>query len=745
MACEGRGSLARKLRGVLLVVAGCAVFIAAHAAPAAPAMVDAQRLIHADAEPGQWMSVARTYSEQRYSPLRAVNTGNVAQLGLAWFHDMDTTRGLEATPVVVDGVMYTTGTWSRVYALDAATGKLLWSYDPKVPRAHAVNLCCDVVNRGVAVWNRRIYVGTLDGRLIALDAATGAPVWSVVTVDQSKPYSITGAPRVIDGKVIIGNGGAEFSGVRGYVTAYDAADGRQIWRFYTVPGNPADNADSPALQRAVKTWSKPGWWRLGGGGPVWNDMAYDPALHLLYFGTGNANPWNRYIRNGASGAGDNLYTASIVAVNVETGKYAWHFQTTPGDAWDYDSDEQLVLATLDVGGAPTPVIMQANKNAFFYVLDRRTGAFISGTPFARQNWTKGLDAKTGRPIPLGGDIYHGESGRVTWPAPFGGHNWQGMAYSPQTGLAYIPVQDVPFLYAAQSETDFKPVTPGWGTAMNLAAQALPAGLDPLLQSALYADAVAGKLVAWDPLRRRAAWTVEHALVWNGGTLATAGGLVFQGTAAGNFRAYDATSGTELWRYKLPNGVIAAPMTYTVDGTQYVALMMGWGGSAALAGGMAVKWPGRDFHGYLLVFKLGGAAQLPAPQPFNPGIPDPPKLTATAAQVKAGNRFYNQRCAVCHGVDAVSGSSLPDLRYLPNAMYGKGFEAVVLGGVMANAGMASFADVATRQDIDDVQAYLIKRATETRVSLRQPGWWARIKTLVFRAVAPLANWLNGLLH
>lgn len=727
---------------VLMATAGCAV---AGIVCATPAAVDAQRLIHADADPGQWMSVARTYSEARYSPLKAVNTGNVGRLGLAWFHDMDSRRGLEATPVVVDGVMYTTGTWSRVYALDAATGRLLWQYDPEVPRAHAVNLCCDVVNRGVAVWKGRIYAGTLDGRLIALDAATGAPVWSVVTVDRARPYSITGAPRVIDGKVIIGNGGAEFAGVRGYVTAYDAADGRRVWRFYTVPGDPADNADSPALQRAAGTWSKPGWWRLGGGGPVWNDMAYDPQLHLLYFGTGNATPWNRYIRNGASGAGDNLYTASIVAVNADTGEYVWHFQATPGDAWDYDSDEHLILATLDVGGTPTPVIMQANKNAFFYVLDRRTGAFISGTPFAKQNWTKGLDAKTGRPLPLAGDVYNDASGRMTWPAPFGAHNWQGMSYSPQAGLVYIPVQDVPFLYAAQSETAFEPLTPGWSTAMNLAAQALPAGMDPLLQAALFSNAVAGKLVAWDPVRRRAAWTVEHPLVWNGGTLSTAGGLVFQGTAAGYFVAYDAKTGTELWRYKLPNGVIAAPMAYAIDGTQYIALMMGWGGSAALAGGAAVQVPGRDFRGYLLVFKLDGQARLPPPEPFDPGVPDPPPLTATAAQIKAGNAFYNQRCAVCHGANAVSGSALPDLRYVPKSMYGKGFEAVVLSGVLANAGMASFAPVATREDVENVQAYLIKRATETRASLQQPGWWTQAKRFIYRLVAPLLNWVNDVLH
>jgi len=550
------------LRKRLLAAAGFCLVLGAHAA--GPITVNATTLTQADTHPDVWMSVARTYSEQRYSPLDQINAGNVDKLGLAWSQDMDSRRGLEATPLVVNGVVYTTGTWSRVYALDAKTGKLLWSYGPKVPRAHAVELCCDVVNRGVALWQGRVFFGTLDGRLIALDAKTGKLNWSVVTVDQSKPYSITAAPRVIGGKVLIGNGGAEFAGVRGYLSAYDANDGHMLWRFYTVPGNHADNNNSPALA-AVKTWSKAGWWRLGGGGPVWNDLAYDPKLNLLYFGTGNAIPWNRYVRNAEDVSGDDLYTASIMAINPDTGQYVWHFQTTPGDAWDYDSDEHLILADIKIDGTKQSVIMQANKNGFFYVLDRNTGDFISGNNFAEQNWAKGLDPKTGRPIPEQSP-YDGGQGKLTWPSPFGAHNWQGGSFSPKTGLVYIPANDVPFLYQAEQQK-FKAPETGWDTGLNLAAGALPPGMDPLLQTALIQSAIAGKLIAWDPAKQRAAWTVNYPMPWNGGTLATAGNLVFQGTADGRFVAYNAGNGDVLWQHKLPNGIIAAPITYRLDGQQ----------------------------------------------------------------------------------------------------------------------------------------------------------------------------------
>jgi quinohemoprotein ethanol dehydrogenase len=690
---------------------------------------------------GDWPSVANGPYEQRYSALDQINAGNVARLGLAWFYDMDSTRGLEATPVVVGDTLYTTGTWSRVYALDAVSGQLKWSYDPQVPRRVGAWACCDVVNRGVAVDAGKVFLGTLDGRLIALDADSGRVRWSVQTTPTDRPYTITMAPRVIEGKVLIGNGGAEYAGVRGYLSAYDENDGHLVWRFYTVPGDAADASDPQALERAAKTWPDPRWLPMGVGGTVWNAIAYDPQLRLVYFGTGNANPWNRFVRNGTQGQSDsdNLYSACILAVHLDDGRYAWHFQTTPGDAWDYDAAEHLVLADLSINGQARKVILQANKNGFFYVLDRANGQFISAGAFADQNWARGVDPQTGRPQ-LAQSPYDGAGGRIVRPAPFGAHNWQDMSFSPDTGLVYIPAASVPFLYAPQE--DFSPLIGAWDTGLNLAAQAAPADLDPLLLQALVRNATSGALVAWDPAAQRPRWQVAQPMPWNGGTLVTRGGLVFQGTADGYLRAYDARSGAQRWEYRLPNGVIAAPMTYQIGGVQYLAVMMGWGGAFALAGGEAALVPGRDYRGYLLVFKLDGQATLPPPRPLERGLPDPPPSTADAATVALGNRLYNQHCGVCHGANAVSGSALPDLRYLPRAAHAV-LPSIVLGGALQAAGMPNFSKQLDPAQVAAIDAYLIERARATRASLTQPGWWAQVKEWIYRAVAPLLNWWTGM--
>lgn len=688
-----------------------------------------------------WPSVANGPYEQRYSALDQIDAGNVSRLGLAWYYDMESTRGLEATPVVVGDTLYTTSTWSRVYALDAVSGRLKWRYDPQVPRRVGAWACCDVVNRGVAVDAGKVFVGTLDGRLIALDAQTGGLLWSVQTTPTDRPYTITMAPRVIEGKVLIGNGGAEYAGVRGTLSAYDENDGHLLWRFYTVPGDAPDASDPQALARAAQTWPDPRWLPMGVGGTVWNAIAYDPQLRLVYFGTGNANPWNRYLRNGAGSDkdSDNLYSACILAVHLDDGRYAWHFQTTPGDAWDYDAAEHLVLADLVIDGQPRKVILQANKNGFFYVLDRATGQFISAAAFADQNWARGIDPKTGRPQ-LAQTPYDGAQGRIVRPAPFGAHNWQDMSYSPDTGLVYIPAASVPFLYTPEKE--FSPLIGAWDTGLNLAAQAAPADMDPLLLKALVKDAVHGALVAWDPVAQRAAWRVEQPMIWNGGTLATRGGLVFQGTADGFLRAYDARSGAQRWEYRLPNGVIAPPMTYEIGGVQYLAVMMGWGGAFALAGGEAAKVPDRDYRGHLLVFKLDGQATLPPPQARELGVPDPPPSTASAAEIAEGSRLFNQHCGVCHGANAVSGSALPDLRYLSKAQHGM-LRAIVLGGALENAGMPNFSRQLDATQVAAIDAYLIARAQTTRAALTQPGWWARVKAWGYRLIAPLLNWLNAL--
>lgn len=400
------------LTGVTLLLA-----VFGSAAQVDVAQVDGPRIMAADTEPGNWMSHGRTYDEQRYSPLDSINTQNVAQLGMAWTTKLDIDSGTEATPLVVDGVMYTTGAFSIVYALNAATGDMLWKYDPKVPAENLGQGCCGPVNRGVALWQGKVYVGSFDGRLIALDAVTGQPVWSVDTIiNRSKSYTITGAPRIVKGKVLIGNGGAEF-GVRGYVTAYDAETGKQVWRFYTVPGDPALPAETPALARAMKTWDGDGWVKWGGGGTVWDSMAYDPQLDLLYVGTGNGSPWNYQFRS--NGKGDNLYVSSILALRPDTGEYVWHYQVTPQDQWDFTATQHMILADIKIDGRVRKVIMQAPKNGFFYVLDRASGALLSANNFVPVNWASGIDLQTGRPIFTGAADYAKEP-KVVQPSFLGG-------------------------------------------------------------------------------------------------------------------------------------------------------------------------------------------------------------------------------------------------------------------------------------------------------------------------------------
>jgi quinohemoprotein ethanol dehydrogenase len=458
----------------------------------APGAVNGKTLLEASANTEDWLSYGRTYDEQRYSPLEKINIGTVKDLGLAWFADLETARGQEATPIVIDGKIYITTAWSKVKAYDGVSGKLLWEYDPKVPGETGAKACCDVVNRGVAAWGNRLYLGTLDGRLVALDRDTGKEVWSKITVDQSKPYTITGAPRVIDGKVIIGNGGAEL-GVRGYVAAYSADDGEEIWRFYTVPDAPGKN-DDKHLKAAEDSW-KGEYWKLGGGGTVWDAMAYDPELDLLYIGVGNGSPWNQAYRS--PGGGDNLYLSSIVAIRPKTGEYVWHYQTTPGETWDYTATQHIMLADLEVAGVKRKVLMQAPKNGFFYVLDRATGKLISANNYAPVNWASGIDMKSGRPIE-NPDARFDKTGKpfVVMPGPGGAHNWQPMAFDQKSGLVYIPVQEAAFPYIP--EANWKSSKIGYNTGVDFAAGAMPA--DPKIRGGAMAGTT-GALVAWDMERR----------------------------------------------------------------------------------------------------------------------------------------------------------------------------------------------------------------------------------------------------
>ncbi|OYW47262.1 MAG: PQQ-dependent dehydrogenase, methanol/ethanol family [Sphingomonadales bacterium 32-68-7] len=671
--------------------------------------IDAAQLAAAAADPANWLTYGRDYAEQRFSPLDQIDAGNVDGLGLAWFADLDTARGQEGTPLVIDGKIYITTAWSKVKAYDAASGAPLWQYDPKVPGETGPKACCDVVNRGLAAWGDKLYLGTLDGRLVALDRATGKQAWSVVTVDQAQSYTITGAPRVIDGKVIIGNSGAEF-GVRGYVTAYDAESGKQLWRFYTVPGAPEEAADEPAyLKKARATWNGE-FWKLGGGGTVWDAMAYDPELDLLYIGVGNGSPWNQAYRS--PGGGDNLYLSSIVAIRPETGEYVWHYQETPGETWDFTATQHIILAELEIGGTMRKVLMQAPKNGFFYVLDRATGELISAKNYVPQNWTSGIDMTTGRPIvrpearfDLTGQPFVGS------PGAGGGHSWHPMAFNPAEGLVYIPAIEAAFPYFP--EAGWKPdPNRGMNTGIDLSAGSMPA--DAAVRAGA-AAATKGALIAWDPVTQTERWRVPYPGPWNGGVLATGGGLVFQGNGMGNLVAYTARDGKELWRFAAQTGIIAPPITYSVAGEQYVAVLAGWGGVWPLSpGGILSEQAGPMPNvSRLLVFKLGGSAKLPPAPPLNRRPLDPPPFRGTAAQVASGGYDFGRYCSQCHNDAAMGSTVLPDLRRSAALESESGWRAIVHDGALKDNGMVGFAPSLSRARVEAVRQYVIKRANEDK--------------------------------
>ena len=679
--------------------------------------ISAERLLGAQADDANWITYGRNYEEQRFSPLGQINTENVGELGLAWSADMDTARGQESTPLVIDGVMYFTTAWSKVKAYNAATGEEIWTYDPEVPGETGVKACCDVVNRGLAAWGDALFLGTLDGRLVKLDRETGKVEWEKVTVDQSKSYTITGAPRVIDGKVLIGSGGAEF-GVRGYFAAYDADSGEELWRFYTVPGGDEDANSPEYLRKAAETWSgdvlgsESG---IGGGGTVWDAMAYDPELGLLYVGVGNGSPWNRAYRSpgeDGTGEGDNLYLSSIVAVRPETGEYVWHYQTTPGETWDYTATQHIMLADLEIDGKPRKVLMQAPKNGFFYVLDRETGEFISGDPYVTLNWATGID-ENGRPIenPETRIDKTGKPAMVT-PGALGGHNWHPMAFHPGEGLVYIPAFEAAMMYAP--EADWKPdVNRGFNVGFDLAAGDLPP--DEGFRREV-AGTLRGMLVAWDPVKGEPRWTVEHPGPWNGGLLATAGGLVFQGTAGSEFNAYNAATGDKLWSFPAQTGVVAPPITYTVDGEQYVAVLAGWGGAYALSVDgelMKRKAPVRNVS-RMLVFKLGGTSALPEVQDMAAVPLDPPPSRASADVIAAGGKSYARYCAVCHAPGAVGSTVLPDLRRSGTLENKAAWLSIVHDGALQDNGMASFKGSLTKEQIDAIREWIIFRANQDKV-------------------------------
>lgn len=650
------------------------------------------------AKTGDWPAYGLDYAETRHSKLTEINASTVKKLGLVWSYNLESTRGVEATPLVVDGIMYVSAAWSVVHAVDVRTGKKIWTYDPKVPREMGFKGCCDVVNRGVALYKGKVFVGTFDGRLVALDAATGKTVWTKDTIeDHSHSYTVTGAPRVIKGKVIIGNGGAEY-GVRGYITAYDAESGEQKWRWYTVPGDPDQPFENDAMAKAAKTWDPAGkWWVNGGGGTAWNSMTYDPELNLMYVGTGNGSPWNHRKRSPAGG--DNLYLASIVALNPDTGEYVWHYQETPGDNWDYTSVQDMILTDLTLAGKKRKVILHAPKNGFFFVIDRTNGKFISAKPFTEVNWATGYD-KNGRPIET--PEARSREAFDSVPGPFGGHNWHAMSFNPKTGLAYFPVQNVPLNLAEDSTWQHNANVPGqpqsgtgWNTGM-------------LINTQQPKSKAFGRLVAWDPVKQKEVWRQEYTAPWNGGTLTTAGNLVFAGTADGRFAAYSADKGEKLWEAPIGTGIIAPPVTYQVDGRQYVSIAVGWGGVF----GLSARATDKQDHGRVYTFAIGGTTPLPEAQPYAMG-----ELISGVkydpAHIPAGTKLYISNCVFCHGVPGVDkGGNIPNLGYVPSKDI-ENLADMLFNGPFVKKGMPDFTGKLSADEVEKIKAFIQGTADAVR--------------------------------
>ena len=638
-----------------------------------------------------WPSHGLDYAESRFSRLGQINADNVRALGLVWSYDLESTRGVEATPLVVDGIMYVTASWSVVHAVDVRSGKRLWTYDPKVPKEAGYRGCCDVVNRGVALHRGKVFVGTYDGRLVALDAASGTVAWEKDTiVDRTRSYTITGAPRVFKGKVIIGNGGAEY-GVRGYITAYDAETGAQRWRWFTVPGDPGKPFEDESMARAAKTWDPSGrYWEAGGGGTAWDTMAFDPDLNLMYVGTGNGSPWARSRRS--PGGGDNLYLASIVALNPDTGKYVWHYQETPGDNWDFTSSQPMILADLKIGGQTRKVILHAPKNGFFFVIDRASGKLISARNFVDVNWASGY-GKDGRPIETP-DARVVDRSREIIPSPYGARNWHPMSFNPQTGLVYMPVQGVPVGLMDNRNWKMNANTPGephgglgWNLGMYLNAE--PPKSKPF-----------GRLVAWDPVRQQEAWRQEHVAPWNGGTLSTAGNLVFQGTADGRFVAYNATTGEKRWEAATGTGVVAGPVTYLVDGKQYVSVAVGWGGVY----GIMHRATDRQGPGTVYTFAVGSAAPAPEFVAYQQGALVQ-GVKYDPAHVQEGTLLYVSNCVFCHGVPGVDrGGNVKNLGYSTSAVI-TGLDQWVFKGPAVATGMPDFTGKLSADQVEKIKAFI----------------------------------------
>ena len=649
----------------------------------------------------EWLTYGRNHNEQRFSPLDQVSSENVSNLKLDWYLDLPDAVGLVATPLVADGIIYFVCSRNIARAVDAKTDKLLWKYDPNKPALPEPRMRIAFLhgNRGMAMWGNKVYFATVDGRLIALEARTGTHVWTTATIEPSQAMYITGAPKAFRGKVLIGNGGAEHGPSRGYVTAYDAETGKEAWRFYIVPGNPSDGFENAAMEMAAKTWSGE-WWKFGGGGNVWHGMTYDPEFNAVYVGTGNGSPWNRKIRS--PGGGDNLFLSSVLALDADTGAYRWHYQTTHGETWDFNSSMDMVLADLHINGRDVKALLHAPKNGFFYVLDRRDGSLISAEPFVDVNWASHVDLKTGRPVEMPGVRYTDGGPVEVTPGPPGGHNWPPMSFNPEHGLVYIPTFHETFSYSDEAIDLASWESPKWQTPV----PARGFGVD--IKQVFPADQTPpGSLQAWDPVRQQRIWQVPLSVAWSPGTLTTGGDLVFQGTVEGELKAYHAATGETLWSWQLGLGVSAPPITYAIGGRQYITLLVGWGSTPATSGGTDNYQLGWRFGRHprrLFAFSLEGNESMPetfAPEP--PISLDDPDFELDDELVKLGSEVFGN-CRMCHGGGALSGGGAPDLRASPMMLA----DAVVRKGTLIERGMPAFSDLSDLQ-MKALQHYIRNQA------------------------------------
>ena len=651
----------------------------------------------APAEGRDWFSFGGNDNEQHYSPLVQINTGNVATLGLAWSYDIDTFDAY-TQPLEVNGVIYFAVGLSVIHALDARTGKLLWQYDPKVAEAPEAQwrMRAGWGIRGIAYRDGKIFTATREGRLIAVDARTGHLVWSVQTLDEPASYGayITGPPFVAGDKVVIGFGGADYSTVRGYVTAYDIKTGKKAWRFYTVPGDPAKGFENKAMEDAAKTWTGE-WWEFGGGGSVYHAMAYDAKYGRIYIGTGNGFPWNQKIRS--PGGGDNLYLGSIVAIDVKTGAYVWHYQTNPGMSWDFNNAMDIELTDLVINGQKRSVLLHAPKNGFYYVIDRETGKLLLAEKFGPVNWADHIDMTTGRPVMNPEAFYPDGKAFVLYPFPNGAHGVQAMAHSPQTGLTYIPVMEGGRVHV--DPANLKDWKVREGMFVNTGLGPPPPGIVVPPSKSM--------LIAWDPVKQRKAWEAPQPNTFNGGVLATGGRLVFQGTNTGEFAAYHADSGKKLWSFDAKNGILSAPISYSVGGRQYVTVIASFRSSFP----NSPNWDYRQQERRVLTFVLGGKGKLPPHQSVDEPIQDDPSFVVDVKKAAIGAGIYNFDCNICHGGGMMAGGAAPDLRKSPVPLDADAFRAVVHDGALMQRGMGRFANL-TDEELDGLRHYIRQRARET---------------------------------